>query len=153
MYVCSPLSSSLKLSDYLSWRSNCIFLSSSWRILICLTNLELTSTKGNKINHSNFMNWKCSCKWKKQKNKKTTTKKKKQKSNFVNKSALSDVIGNKTNKSTLRTNNTLSSGKKPDNSFIFASALTTALRTKLFTWEKDTFFHFSNLVLKASVIR
>ena len=87
------------------------------------------------------------------KNQKNKKKKKKQKSNFVNKSALSDVISNKTNKSTLRTDNTLSSGKKPDNSFIFASALTTALKTKLFAWEKDTFFHFSNLVLKASVIR
>ena len=46
------------------------------------------------------------------KNKKNNNKKKKQKSNFVNKSALSGVIGNKTNKSTLRTDNTLSSGKK-----------------------------------------
>ena len=43
---------------------------------------------------------------------KTKNKKKKQKNNFVNKSTLSGVIGNKTNKSTLRTDNTLSSGKK-----------------------------------------
>ena len=74
-FIIPILSFSLSLF-LLSWRSNCIFLSSSWRKLIFSTNLELTSAKGNKINYSNFMSWKYSCKWKKQKTKKTKETKK-----------------------------------------------------------------------------
>ena len=54
-FIIPILSFSLSLF-LLSWRSNCIFLSSSWRKLIFSTNLELTSAKRKKINHSNFKN-------------------------------------------------------------------------------------------------
>ena len=84
---------------------------------------------------------------------KTKNKKKKQKNNFVNKSTLSGVIGNKTNKSALRTDNTLSSGKKTWQFLHFCFGINRRLEDQIFHMEKDTFFHFSNLVLKASVIR
>ena len=88
---------------------------------------------------------------KNKKQQKQQQQKKKQKSNFVNKSTLSGVIGN--NKSTLRTDNTLSSGKKTWQFLHFCFGINRRLEDQIFHMEKDTFFHFSNLVLKASVIR